>query len=207
MDEATLKRATEPFFTTKGAGRGTGLGLSMVDGLVAQSGGAMRITSQPGIGTTVELWLPVVRRSPAERDAAGGRSPGHRRAAACRVLVVDDDPIVAAGTAAMLEDLGHVATEVDSGGRRRCRCCARKPAIDLVITDHAMPGMTGTELATRIRRRLAGAADRDRHRLCGTARRARSRRAAPVEAIPPAGSGRTAWRGWSASSRPPNPPR
>src|SRR5580765_6969708 len=66
MDEATLKRATEPFFTTKGAGRGTGLGLSMVDGLVAQSGGAMRITSQLGIGTTVELWLPV---SDVERDA------------------------------------------------------------------------------------------------------------------------------------------
>ena len=59
MDEATLKRATEPFFTTKGAGNGTGLGLSMVDGLAAQSGGAMRITSQPDDGTTVELWLPV----------------------------------------------------------------------------------------------------------------------------------------------------
>ena len=59
MDEATLKRATEPFFTTKGAGKGTGLGLSMVHGLAAQSGGAMRMTSRPGEGTTVELWLPV----------------------------------------------------------------------------------------------------------------------------------------------------
>ena len=59
MDETTLKRATEPFFTTKGAGKGTGLGLSMVHGLAAQSGGAMRITSKPGAGTTVELWLPV----------------------------------------------------------------------------------------------------------------------------------------------------
>src|SRR5947207_86849 len=65
MDETTLKRATEPFFTTKGAGRGTGLGLSMVYGLVAQSGGGMRITSQVGAGTTVELWLPV-----AQVDAA-----------------------------------------------------------------------------------------------------------------------------------------
>ena len=73
MDEATLKRATEPFFTTKGAGHGTGLGLSMVDGLVAQSGGAMRITSQPGIGTTVELWLPASAARRADTRAAGRR--------------------------------------------------------------------------------------------------------------------------------------
>ena len=59
MDEATLKRAAEPFFTTKGAGKGTGLGLSMVHGVAAQSGGAMRMTSRLGEGTTVELWLPV----------------------------------------------------------------------------------------------------------------------------------------------------
>src|SRR6266404_2511855 len=67
MDEATLKRATEPFFTTKGAGRGTGLGLSVVDGLVAQSGGAMRITSRQGAGTTIELWLPVSQAQQVER--------------------------------------------------------------------------------------------------------------------------------------------
>src|SRR5207249_9141068 len=67
MDEVTLKRATEPFFTTKGAGRGTGLGLSMVDGLVAQSGGAMRITSRQSAGTTVELWLPVSEAAEAQR--------------------------------------------------------------------------------------------------------------------------------------------
>jgi CheY-like chemotaxis protein len=156
MDEATLKRATEPFFTTKGVGRGTGLGLSMVDGLVAQSGGAMRITSQLGAGTTVELWLPVsqVERAatapppsrlslPHPPTCADGRS--------CRVLVVDDDPVVATGTVAMLEDLGHVATEVASGEAAWQLLCSDE-VIDLVITDHAMPGMTGTELAARIRR-------------------------------------------------------
>jgi signal transduction histidine kinase len=143
MDETTLKRATEPFFTTKGAGRGTGLGLSMVDGLVAQSGGAMRITSQPGIGTRVELWLPVCDEKPVPRVAASAQLD-IAEIRACRVLVVDDDPIVAAGTAAMLEDLGHVATEVASGDA----------ALQLLgFTDHAMPGMTGTELATCIRRR------------------------------------------------------
>jgi signal transduction histidine kinase len=151
MDEVTLKRATEPFFTTKGAGRGTGLGLSMVDGLVAQSGGAMRITSQRGAGTTVELWLPVSEAEPVERPrpmtpqlVEDGRC--------CRVLVVDDDPIVLAGTAAMLEDLGHVATEVESA-EQALKILHSDAEVDLVITDHAMPGMTGTQLAKRIRRK------------------------------------------------------
>ena len=85
MDEATLKRATEPFFTTKGAGKGTGLGLSMVHGLAAQSGGAMRITSQPGDGTTVELWLPVSDAAAiGRRIAAAGVVRRRRRGhAAC----------------------------------------------------------------------------------------------------------------------------
>ena len=151
MDETTLKRATEPFFTTKGAGRGTGLGLSMVDGLVAQSGGAMRITSQIGVGTRIELWLPVCADTPV------GRAPPPspvliEEVRACRILVVDDDPIVASGTAAMLEDLGHIATEVSSGDAA-LQLLSSETAVDLVITDHAMPGMTGTELAACIRRR------------------------------------------------------
>jgi len=151
MDEVTLKRATEPFFTTKGAGRGTGLGLSMVDGLVAQSGGAMRITSQQGAGSTVELWLPVAEAEAIERPrpVAPQRVQESR---CCRVLVIDDDPIVLAGTAAMLEDLGHTATEVDSA-EQGLKILQSDVSIDLVITDHAMPGMTGTELAKRIRRK------------------------------------------------------
>jgi signal transduction histidine kinase len=151
MDDVTLKRATEPFFTTKGAGRGTGLGLSMVDGLVAQSGGAMRITSQAGAGTTVELWLPVAEAVTVERPRPAAPQLV-QESRCCRVLVVDDDPIVLAGTAAMLEDLGHVATEVESA-EQALKLLQSDASIELVITDHAMPGMTGTELAKRIRRK------------------------------------------------------
>jgi signal transduction histidine kinase len=150
MDEETLKRATEPFFTTKGAGHGTGLGLSMVDGLVAQSGGAMRIISTPGAGTTVEMWLPA-SELPADplRSAVPDRIGGCRP---CRVLVVDDDPGVAEGTAAILEDLGHATVTVDSG-EHALNVLEIDHAIDVVITDQAMPRMTGTELAARIRRK------------------------------------------------------
>jgi len=149
MDEATLRRAAEPFFTTKGAGKGTGLGLSMVYGVAAQSGGAMRITSRLGDGTTVELWLPV--SDAAEHTTAGpttvfvgslGRS--------CRVLVVDDDPLVVASTAAMLEDLGHIVVEAFSGARA-LDMLKLGTNVDVVVTDHAMPGMTGAELARQIR--------------------------------------------------------
>lgn len=148
MDETTVKRATEPFFTTKGAGRGTGLGLSMVDGLVAQSGGAMRISSKLDIGTTVELWLPVSEpESAAEARPAG--LPRIDTLRACRVLVVDDDPIVAAGTAAMLEDLGHSVIEAGSA-EIALQVLSSQSGIDFVITDNAMPGMTGAELAERI---------------------------------------------------------
>jgi signal transduction histidine kinase len=148
MEESTLKRATEPFFTTKGAGRGTGLGLSMVDGLVAQSGGAMRIGSRLGTGTAVELWIPVSEfEKPDEIPVIRAARVDDIRP--CRVLVVDDDPIVAAGTAAMLEDLGHSAIEVASAEIALAVLEAQSD-IDFVITDHAMPGMTGTELAQRI---------------------------------------------------------
>jgi signal transduction histidine kinase/CheY-like chemotaxis protein len=151
MDEPTLKRATEPFFTTKGVGKGTGLGLPMVQGLAAQSGGALRIESQPGLGTTVELWLrqaevavETVRRpaaQPAREQTAGPT---------LTVLVVDDDTLVAMGSVAMLEDMGHAVLEAH-GGPQALEEIARRPEIDVVLTDHAMPGMTGLELAGRIK--------------------------------------------------------
>jgi CheY-like chemotaxis protein len=147
-----LAKATEPFFTTKGTGKGTGLGLSMVHGLAMQSGGAMRITSKLDQGTTIDLWLPEAEHEEAEAAAgAAGRAERPPSVAPLRVLLVDDDPLVRVGTSALLDDLGHVVTEAESandavqvlrGGER----------FDLVITDQAMPGMSGTELARIIGR-------------------------------------------------------
>ena len=154
MDEETLRRAAEPFFTTKGAGRGTGLGLSMVEGLVGQSGGAMRIFSQVGVGTTVELWLPVAEGKAADPAPA---SPAQRRinGRSCSILVVDDDAIVGAATVAMLEDLGHKASEVASA-EAALALLRSGESFDLVITDQAMPETTGTALAESIRRDFPG---------------------------------------------------
>jgi PAS domain S-box-containing protein len=152
MDEATLKRATEPFFTTKDVGKGTGLGLSMVHGLAAQSGGAMRIISRLGAGTVVELWLPVAEGgSDAAPEGQAEPAPvvtiGLRRS--CRVLLVDDDPLIRTGTADMLEDLGHAVVDASSAAQA-LDILHSGEAFDLVVTDYAMPGTTGLELAERI---------------------------------------------------------
>ncbi|MDE1968971.1 MAG: response regulator, partial [Alphaproteobacteria bacterium] len=151
MDEATLARAPEPFFTTKEIGKGTGLGLSMVYGLTAQSGGTAHITSQLKRGTTVELWLPVAgKAAAASAESSTTEKPQTTPMQAHRVLVVDDDSLVAESTVSMLEHLGHRAVLTTS-------CIAAletlrtEPQIDLVITDQVMPGMTGVELARRMR--------------------------------------------------------
>jgi signal transduction histidine kinase/ActR/RegA family two-component response regulator len=148
MDEVTLKRATEPFFTTKGVGKGTGLGLPMVHGLVAQSGGTMRIASEVGEGTSVSLWLPVDR---AGVVAQGALQETRTQEMLChKILVVDDDPLIASSTAAMLDDLGHAVVEASSAATA-LEILRSGTKVDLVVTDHAMPNMTGLELACVIR--------------------------------------------------------
>jgi PAS domain S-box-containing protein len=149
MDEATLAKATEPFFTTKGPGKGTGLGLSMVHGLAAQSGGALAISSAPEKGTTVDLWLPKADMEVVARLAPEDRRVEEVRISPRTVLVVDDDPLVSTGTAAMLEDLGHVVIEANSGAQA-LEILGSDRRIDIVVTDYAMPGMTGMELARHI---------------------------------------------------------
>jgi PAS domain S-box-containing protein len=150
MTEETLARAQEPFFTTKGVGKGTGLGLSMVQGFTAQSGGAMRLKSELGKGTTVTLWLPRARESvimPARIEPSE-----LARARNLRVLLVDDDILVSMGGADMLLDLGHSVTEAQSGSQA-LKLLESDSSFDVVVTDFAMPGMNGFELARRIKER------------------------------------------------------
>ena len=147
MDEATLIRAPEPFFTTKDRGRGTGLGLSMVDGLVGQSGGSMRINSRPGHGTTVELLLPASDLE-NQRQRPPGQPPAPERCS-FRVLVVDDDPLVRFTTTAMIEELGHSVIEAASSAQA-LDIIRSDLEIDAVITDYAMPGLNGARLAEKI---------------------------------------------------------
>ena len=143
MDDDTLKRAIEPFFSTKPPGKGTGLGLSMVHGLAVQLGGLLELSSQVGKGTTALLWLPVATKRPAVEQLAASQIASGRIAT---ILVVDDDPLIAMSTVDMLEDLGHTVIEAHSAKRALEILEAGQP-IDLMMTDQAMPGMTGIELA------------------------------------------------------------
>ena len=156
MDQVTLAKATEPFFTTKGPGKGTGLGLSMVQGMAAQSGGLLRIRSEPNAGTIVELWLPKATTAAAALVRPPESTTAIRPATEpCTVLIVDDDSLVMTGTAAMISDLGHAAVEAHSGAEA-LDLLGSGLKVDVVLTDHAMPMMTGLQLAERIHSRFPG---------------------------------------------------
>jgi PAS domain S-box-containing protein len=166
MDAETLARAVEPFFSTKGVGQGTGLGLSMVHGLASQLGGALIIDSTPGKGARVELWLP---RSPlGVAAAAPALDPATERKMSGTALLVDDEELVRVSTADMLNDLGFQVIEAGSA-EEALRLIDSGQKFDLLVTDHLMPGMNGAELAEAMRSRapelpvllVSGYADRD----------------------------------------------
>jgi CheY-like chemotaxis protein len=155
MDEDTLARAIDPFFTTKDVGKGTGLGLSMVQGLAAQSGGRLLLRSRVGKGTTATLYLPVADRPDRVPIAPQPVLPvaGVRRS----ILVVDDDALVLANTAAMLEDLGHdVALAISA--KDALDQLEHDAGFDLIISDQLMPDMTGFQLIEIVRARWPGIA-------------------------------------------------
>ena len=148
MDKATLTRAMEPFFTTKGVGRGTGLGLSMVHGMTGQSGGRFVLTSQKGKGTVAEVWLPVAKKG-AQTPTTHAEPIADNFVNPLVILAVDDDGLVLMNTTLMLEDMGHKVFEATSA-KVALDILRREKTIDLVITDHAMPKMTGVQLAKEI---------------------------------------------------------
>ena len=149
MDDVTLAHAVEPFFTTKGVGKGTGLGLPMVHGLAEQSGGRFILKSKLGQGTTAEIWLPAADFLEAPETVATPvlEAPAGRPLV---VLAVDDDALVLMNTAAMLQELGHSVIEATSGPEALERL-RNGVAVDLVITDQAMPRMTGAQLIAAVR--------------------------------------------------------
>jgi signal transduction histidine kinase len=148
MDRATLARAIDPFFSTKGVGKGTGLGLSMVHGLAAQSEGTLKLSSTPGIGTEVELWLPATGEVAADAELERPEPSIARRAAT--VLLVDDEELVRTSTAEMLRDVGYTVIEVGSASQA-LRAIRSGIAVDVLVSDYLMPGMTGGELITELR--------------------------------------------------------
>ncbi|MDE1166502.1 MAG: response regulator [Pseudomonas sp.] len=147
MSESVLAKAFEPFFTTKDIGKGSGLGLAQVFGFAKQSGGGVSIETVPGEGTTVKVYLPSIRQAVAPVLLPGSERPdlgGQQRI----VLLVDDDPEVREVTAALLDSLGYQVIEAQSAQEALNQVST---AVDLVLTDYAMPGMNGAELAQVLR--------------------------------------------------------
>jgi PAS domain S-box-containing protein len=148
-----MEQVMEPFFTTKDVGKGTGLGLSMVYGFAKQSGGAFRIESEVGVGTRAEIWLPRGEEDAAAAAVAepAGAESGRERAQALKILVVDDHEGVRTTTAALLSDLGHTVIEAGGGPEVMALLESDPACCDLLITDYAMPHVSGAEVIRQAR--------------------------------------------------------
>ncbi len=148
MQPELVAKVFEPFFTTKAVGKGTGLGLSQVYGMAQQSGGAARILSRPGAGTTVEIWLRAWDGGDADEaaplpTAVPDAGPGFH------ILVVEDDNFVRESMVLSLEAFGHTVTQAAGGEAALAELRSKRP--DLIITDYLMPGITGAEFMLRAR--------------------------------------------------------
>lgn len=150
MDTETLRRAMEPFYTTKPVGKGTGLGLAQIYGSARQAGGTARIESRVGVGTTVRVFLPCTDLLPVARSASDVSTQA-AEITALDILFVDDDRSVRQIFASALRDAGHRVTEAEDGQAALAKLESLTPQIALL--DYAMPGMNGAELAWELRRR------------------------------------------------------
>ena len=152
MDAATVERVFEPFFTTKDVGKGTGLGLSMVYGFARQSGGHVRITSEPGKGTEVAMYFPRLAVSAAEAEGAEEAGPVPSAGREETILVCEDDADVRLYSAEVLRELGYEVLEAEDGAAALRLLEAGDGKVDLLFTDVVLPGgMTGEAVAERAR--------------------------------------------------------
>jgi CheY-like chemotaxis protein len=148
-----IERVTEPFFTTKAAGQGTGLGLSMVAGFVEQSGGVFRIRSEPGKGTQVEMILPT---TDAARSEGAKESDQSKDITVQSVLVVDDDESVRVILSEQLKDMGLDVAVAESGERALAMLKNGAGGTEFVLTDFSMPGLDGMQLLAKVRKTWPG---------------------------------------------------
>jgi two-component system cell cycle sensor histidine kinase/response regulator CckA len=148
MDAATLQRMWEPFFTTKPSGQGTGLGLSSVYGAAKQSGGFVWAESEPGRGTSVQVFWPEIRSAPEPLEEGGGIP--EIRGGSEAVLVVEDEPLVRALVVRALRSHGYRCFEAPDAAEALRLLEAEETTVDLVITDVVMPGLSGGGLGDRL---------------------------------------------------------
>ena len=159
MDEATASRALEPFFTTKPPGRGTGLGLSTVYGLVSRRGGSVEIASRVGRGTTVTILLPRTAAAASRTFEAAPREPSAvGNVAGATILLVEDEPLVRAAIAGYLASAGYTVLEAPDGETAVARARAHEGPIELLLTDVVLGGVSGDEVARAISAERPGTA-------------------------------------------------
>ncbi len=156
MNEETQSKMFEPFYTTKGLGKGTGLGLSTVYGIVKQSGGDIFVYSEPGIGTTLKIYMPRVEGvSPKKNITEKHHTASHGNET---ILLIEDDVAVRGIVSDILEDSGYTLLEASCGSEALEICREHKDKIDLLLSDVVMPGMNGRELADQIEAMIPGIA-------------------------------------------------
>jgi two-component system cell cycle sensor histidine kinase/response regulator CckA len=148
MDQDTLKKAFDPYFTTKEVGRGTGFGLALVRAIIEEHEGVIHVESQPGIGSTFSLYLPVVEKEPATQQRVN--IMGDPRGGKETIMVVDDDEDIRMLTTDLLERSGYTAHSFKNGEEALVHFKLNPDQFDLIITDMTMPRMTGYTLAKKI---------------------------------------------------------
>jgi CheY-like chemotaxis protein len=144
-----MERMFDPFFTTKSVGEGTGLGLSLVHGIVTEIGGAIDVTTNEGEGTRFEIWLPVAGETAKPESEVRSKLP---RGSGETVMIVDDEPLLVALAEELLAECGYEPVGFGSSSEALEAFRAEPHRFDLLLTDEAMPNLVGTELAREIRR-------------------------------------------------------